>query len=190
MLLCLPYVPALPFYPDLVNALRRHSYPDHTLGVLTFRSDDDGAFKISEALADAFGHTIRGTFDDLDGTPIEKANRMFTKALDLLDVFKSRGNDAPMIYMDPSWEPNSPRWLDTLNDDYAKAGSPKVFARFQKKEPPITQGPVIFSAEYRGSSELMPFLSKDAHWRHFLAWELFRSGVEAEAIGDVVRPKP
>ena len=88
-----------------------------------------------------------------------------------------------MLYLDPSYRPNSPRWLDELQSAYFRNGAPMASGIFKQADPPSAIGPIILSRDFLKTTSLLAFMPPDAHWRDYLAWEFAKNGVKAEGIG-------
>ena len=188
MLICLPYHSALPVnYADLAKSIIRvGTNPNHTLAVISLRSDDEGAFHFSTSLSDYFGRHIRSSMEDQPEQPMMTANRFYLEAVRIFKKYKPSSQEAehsPMMIADPTYQPVTPRWLDELQSDYFRSGAPRVFGNFKETEPPMTVGPLILSREFVDTCTLADFLPPNVHWRNYLAWELLKSSVKAAGIG-------
>jgi hypothetical protein len=186
MILFIPYHEDLPVsYNELAgDILRAGTNPNHTLAVISLRSQDHGAFMFGNALTDYFGRHVKVSIDDRTERPVDTSNRFFTAALNAFRKYKPSTAEAvnsPMMYFDPMYAPNNPRWLDDLQADYFRQGAPAVFGNFGDGHTPV--GPLILSREYADKSTLLSFIPQGEHWRNYLAWELFKNRVEATGIG-------
>ena len=188
MLVCLPYHSDLPVdYNDLAKSIMRcGTNPNHTLAMVSLRSQDMGAFNLATTLFDYFGRHIKVCIEDQPETQVMTSNRFFTAATKVLIGYKpSQGEveNAPMLYLDPTYRPQLPNWLDVLQADYFRCGAPKVFGNFRDGDPPVPIGPIFLSREWATTSPLAQFLPHDAHWRNYLSWELLKNSVKAAGIG-------
>lgn len=186
MILFIPYHEALSVsYNELAQSIMRAgTNPNHTLAIISLRSQDHGAFMFGNALTDYFGRHVKISIDDRVEHPIDSSNRFFTAALNGFRKYKpssAEAKNAPMMYFDPSYVPNNPRWLDDLQADYFKQGAPQVFGSFGDSH--IPTGPLILSRQYADTSTLLSFMPQGNHWRNYLAWEFFKNKVEAVGIG-------
>ena len=193
MLLTIPYNPTLPCgYDKLVSAIQRHGkHPLHTLFVASQQEHEDGAFELAMKLKDHFGKYFAITLPPPahPETMLKVSNRMFVAAMDALRTYKPTGTDHPktvMLYMDPSWRPTKPRWLDEFQSDYYLAGAPKVFGHFKTEgDKARIEGPVAVGIDFLAHTQLLNFIPPSAHWRDYLAWEMVNVGVRADAFGPV-----
>lgn len=188
MLVCLPYHTDLPVdYPELAKSIMKQgTNPNHTLAVISLRSQDEGAFFFATSLADYFGRHLKHVIEDQPEPPAMTSNRFYTAACLVLRKFKpapGEAEHAPMMYMDPTYRPQSPRWLDAIQADYFRCGAPKVFGNFTNDEIPVPEGPLVLSREYVETSTLAQFIPPGVHWRNYLSWELLRNSVKAAGIG-------
>lgn len=189
MLVCLPYHTDLPVdYAGLAQSIMKAgTNPSHTLAIISLRSQDEGAFTLANALFDYFGRTIRHSIDEQPETTVMTSNRFFNAALNVFDKYKPSPHEAehsPMMYLDPTYRPITPRWLDEIQSDYFRSGAPRVFGNFSEGAAPHPVGPIILSREYQQVSTLADFLPHDMHWRRYLSWELLRNSVKAAGIGE------
>lgn len=188
MLLCLPYHTDLPVdYSALAKAIMKvGTNPNHTLAVISLRSQDEGAFFFATSLADYFGRHVKHVIEDQPESALATSNRFYTAAARVFKQFKpgpGEAEHAPMMYMDPTYHPQSPRWLDAIQADYFRCGAPKVFGNFTHEDIPKPEGPLILSREYLDTSTLAQFIPHGIHWRNYLSWELLRNSVKAAGIG-------
>lgn len=191
MILFIPYHENLPVsYKELALSIRKAgTNPNHTLAVISLRSHDDGAFRFSDLLSDYFGRVIKVSIDDRPESATDTSNRFFAAALDAFRKYKPMGYEppnSPMMYFDPSYIPNNPRWLDDLQADFFRQGAPTIFGRFNKEGgEPAPVGPLILSRKYIEVSTLISFVPRGERWRSYLSWEMYKQGVEAAGIGIV-----
>ena len=190
MIVFIPYHEDLPVsYKELAESIRKAgTNPNRTLAVISLRSQDDGAFTFGNLLTDYFGRHVKVSVDDRAESTVDMSNRFFTAALNAFRKYKPASNEAansPMMYYDPSYIPNNPRWIDDLQADYFRQGMPQVFGQFGGKntEKHIPVGPLILSRSYADTSTLLSFIPTGIHWRNYLAWELFKNRVDATGIG-------
>jgi hypothetical protein len=189
MILFIPYHEDIPVsYNELARSiLEAGTNPNHTLAVISLRSQDHGSFMFGNALTDYFGRHLKISIDDRPERAADTSNRFFTAALNAFRKYKpaaSEAKNSPMMYFDPSYVPNNPRWLDDLQADYFRQGAPSVFGKFglgDEKQIPV--GPLILSREFADKSTLLSFIPQGSHWRNYLAWELYKNRVEASGIG-------
>lgn len=185
MFVAIPFLAATKSdYADLAKTiLRRGTNPNHTLAVVSLRSEDEGSYLFGNSLTDHFGRHVKISIEDESLSGIPLANKFFTATLDAFRRYKPSQKDPvgmPMLYFDPEYRPNNPRWLDDLQSEYYLKGAPKVFGDFDKG---IPVGQIMFSPEFVHTSALLPFLPETSHWRNYLAWELANNSVKANGIG-------
>lgn len=185
MFVAIPFLAATKAdYADLAKTiLRRGTNPNHTLAVVSLRSEDEGAYMFGNALTDHFGRHVKISIEDEPRSGASLANKFFTATLEAFGKYRpsqKENKDTPLLYFDPDYRPNNPRWLDDLQSEYYLKGAPKVFGSF---EDGIPTGPIILSPSFASASALLPFLSGETHWRNYLAWELANNSVKANGIG-------
>jgi hypothetical protein len=188
MFVAIPYHPDLPAsYGELIVSIKKAgTNPGHTLAVVSLREHDDEAYLFGNALADYFGRHVKISVEERPENRVQMSNRFFTAALSAFDRYKpGQGEtpDAPLLYMDPSYRPTSPRWLDELQSAYFQKGAPMVYGVPKKTDIPAFLGPVILNRSFKNTSSLMAFMPPDHHWRDYLAWEMVKNSVKADGIG-------
>ncbi len=185
MFVAVPFHPAVPTdYSELAKTIRKlGTNPNHTLAVASTRSYDEEAFQFADSLSDHFGRHVKITVEK--GTAAA-ANRFLIAVLRAFSKFQPSSKepkDSPLLYLDPTYRPNSPRWLDDLQTDYFAQGAPMVYGNFKEAEPPTVLGPVIISKAFLQRSSLVDFLPPNENWRDYLAWEMFKNSVKAVGMG-------
>lgn len=188
MFLVIPYNPATKAdYSDLAKTIRKlGTNLNHTLAVASFREHDEEAFLFASSLSDYFGRQARIPVGEMDEGPSIPANRFFVSAVRAFGRYKPAAGEvveAPLLYFDPRYRPNSPRWLDDLQTDYFRVGAPAVQGKFKEATIPSVLGPVIIGRQFLKVSTLFNFLPPRETWRDYLAWEMLKNSVNAEGIG-------
>lgn len=189
MLLAIPYNPTLPGgYERLIGAFQRlGKHTAHTLIVLTSEAHEDGALALAMELKDVFGRHFSVTIQDQKEPMVKTSNRMFVAAMDTLKKHVPASSEMPepvMLYFDPTWRPTQKRWLDEFQAEYYIAGAPTIYGYFKTKdEKARVEGPVAINVRFLKQTQLIDFIPDNVHWRDYLAWEMFNSGVKAPAFG-------
>lgn len=194
MILAIPYNPNLPGGYDRITSsiLRNGKHPNHTLFVVALPQHEDGAFALAMKLKDHFGRHFAITVPSPrhPETKIQASNRTFLAALDALKTYVPSENENAepvLLYFDPTWRPTKARWLDELQADYHLAGTPVIYGNFNAQgDNAKIEGPVVISRRFFGKTILVDFIPHDTHWRNFLAWEMIKNGLQAEAFGKVL----
>lgn len=192
MLLAIPFNPTLPGgYKKLADSILRYGrHPNHTLIVPSLVSHEEEALEFAMKLKDQFGRYFAVTVPDQPETMLRTSNRIFTATMKALNDHTPAPGEMPepvMLYHDPTFKPFKKRWLDEFQAEYYLSGAPTVFGRFKVDgDTARVEGPVAINARFLKATKLIDFLPDDAHWRDFLAWEMFNVGVSAEAIGKVL----
>jgi len=195
MIFCTPFNSNSPFdYNDYAALLeKRGPNTNHHHLIVSTKADEDKAFKFGTKLTELFGRSFFKTISEGQRGHIQTANDLLWEATTFTAAYqiqKGEVPDPPLLYMDPSYRPMKPKWLDTLQAEYYVTQAKRVMGSGKKAEDGsvIFTGPVILSKEFITKSSLLRYLQPRTHWREALKWEMNADFHLTKSIGATSSP--
>lgn len=187
MILVTPFALGLTDYLDYTAYIRRRGKLLTHVHLIVARAEDEAeAYEFGEKLSDHFLSSHTSILPAARRSANETAVDLFRAAARFTHAYKHSEGELPdpaMLYMDPTYRPEEPNWLDQIQSAYYLKRGPLVFGKFTPSEPKILQGPAVFRKDFIKVSGLLAHVPPSIHWREYLQHEIRLNAVETTMIG-------
>ena len=200
MLLATPFVPEITDYKNLATRLKeKGNLLNHVHLIICEPEHEAEAYAWGEDVTDLFLKTSIKVLAPDQRTNAQRANDLFRSAVQFAASYQpaiGEVTDPALLYLDPTYRPSTPGWLDKIQADYYFNKAPMTYGQSTQDDEgaKIFQGPLVVSKEFGPASGLLDFVPTNIHYRTHLKWEFTKGSVESSLIGtgssSVLRPQP
>lgn len=186
MILATPFHPALTDYEDYEKQIRRKGkLLTHVHVVISRKEDEQAAFGFSEKMSDLFLKTRTVVLPEDTRNGNQLATDLFRAAARFVHEYKhgeGELSDQALLFMDPTYRPTEPGWMDLIQSDFYLKRAPLVLGRFGREEPKLLTGPIVLNKAFYKASGLLKYVPANIHYRAYLQHEFREHAVESKRL--------